>query len=610
MMIQTIISIHIITMTCMAHTSAHTINTIRTTGGSTISSSTTTSTTSSLTSSNTHNSIPSSISISSFPNILPPPSSLSEQEIRDIYQHVHEEYIHELNNGLHIFNNNSTLTTATTGTTSTGSTIILDEQFEHEFHNSYQANINNNFNSFSVGIGNAGPDEFNIPNQNNNGHLIYQTSQPIISDHECDELILEAKQVLNNYTINHKKKNHLNDDNHGTTTSDDNTTTEPTNYELGEVRVSQLPKTRQLLQHILHTRLFPILQSQFFSSTIQSNSIDTTLNNTTTTSSNKTNEITIQDGLIIGYGYQSKQYGSKSQPIHRDSCLVSMNIALSSTNDYTNGGTFFEGIQHGTMVHTTTNDNNNKTIETHHDYNGHIVQTPRGHVTFHLGGIPHAGYSIGPNGERWVLVLFCIVQNYPEFVRRCHAYGMIEQQKGNIEKAKHIYQCGLLVSPTDHLLLTSLGRIYMDHENNFIAARNCLALAALGYEHCMKANLALGRMMLLNRKPRSALRRFDMVLHWLDKRDILNSTIHNGTCWEPYRTMGYDARYYGAQAALISAREAKRQNRITLPTKNIFDWRYHVTIAIERCNIALQTTPDDTRLHGMLSFANNLLNDE
>ena len=186
----------------------------------------------------------------------------------------------------------------------------------------------------------------------------------------------------------------------------------------------------------------------------------------------------------------------------------------------------------------------------------------------------------------------------------------ISSQQQSMEEAKLTFQAGLSFAPDDHLLLTSLGRIYVDHEEkNEIVARNCLALAAQEYGYCMKANLALGRMMLSNRRPRASLRRFDRVLDWLQDRDINIDDKRNHDVWEPYRSMGYDARYYGAQAALISAREAKKrlESSGNNDDQSTFEWRKHVQIAVERCNIALRSTQDDSRLHGMLSFAENLL---
>jgi Tfp pilus assembly major pilin PilA len=493
---------------------------------------------------------------SSIPNL--PTTTRTSESTAKILESIHEEYIREMEQGF-----------ATFGTFS--ERVLLDTAATTASEESVSVWSDTDFQRYHVGTGNAGPDETVL----SHGHEIFQTIQPIISPEECAALILEAKQVI--AAAGGDKNNEVPMDMIGSTVTTNTTTsatatatTAITNSQLGEARVSQLPITRQWLQRVLHTRFFPLLSSRF---------------------GIPAHDITLQDGLIIGYGYQSK-YGSRSQPIHRDSCLLSLNVALSSTTDYTDGGTFFEGLTTTptTTTTTTTSDGVN--------HNG-IITTERGHVTCHAGGIPHAGRSIGPNGERWVLVLFCIVRGYPEYARRCHAQGMMERTNQHpIQVAKDTFQAGLSFAPQDHLLLTSLGSIYME-EKNELAARTCLALAAQGYDHCMKANMALGRMMLTNRKPRAALRRFDAVLERLQDRDLLDGV------WDSYRAVGFDARYYGAQAALISAREAKRQG-----DGCTFDWRHHVNVAMDRCNIALRSAPEDNRILGMLGFAENLLTEE
>ena len=505
---------------------------------------------------------PKAISLVSFPSILPPPSNVDR--MNQILASVHGEYEREIDDGFQTFG----IKTMAEDRSVVESSPILDVLFEQKnIEEQAWLTTDSEFHSFSVGTGNAGPDETfdheNIQNKNNR-HFIYQTKHPIVSEKECDALIQEAKDILSNATIK----------THSELQTCDEPQTMITNDALGEVRVSQSLPTRQWLQHVLHVRFFPMIAARF---------------------GIPVHDVTLQDGLIIGYGYQSV-HGSRAQPIHRDSCLVSINVALSSTDDYTNGGTYFEGLQQSPSP-------------TPHSYRGGTIHTERGHALCHMGGISHAGRSIGPRGERWVLVLFCVVRNVPEYARRCHAHGMT--LSSSMEEAKLTYQAGLSYAPTDHLLLTSLGRIYMDQEEkNEIVARNCLALAAQGYSDCMKANLALGRMMLANRRPRAALRRFDRVLEWLHDRDILTAAdgTSNDDVWEPYKSMGYDARYFGAQAALISAREAKRRwNSGDNVEHCTFDWRKHTQTAIERCHIALRSTPDDSRLHGMLKFAEDLL---
>jgi hypothetical protein len=381
------------------------------------------------------------------------------------------------------------------------------------------------FSHFAVGIGTAGPDESVLTN----GNVIFQTIQPVLSKEECDSLIAEAQQVIQ-------------DGLHAESLYNTASGTEPTNSQLGEARVSQLPIARQWLQTVLHTRLFPLLSSRFGIAAA---------------------DLTLQDGLIIGYGHPNR-LGSRAQPIHRDSCLVSLNIALSPRTDYTDGGTFFEAVSG--------------------DLPEGVLFTEQGHATCHAGGLAHAGRGIGPDGERWVLVLFVIGRQVPEYARRCHAQGMATPSA-----AEPLLAQGLLLAPRDHLLWTSLGRTRME-QGNATAADLCLALAAQSYAHCRQADLALGQRFLSRRRPRAALRRFDRVRAWLDQRDE--------KVWWAYRAMGWDARYYGAQAGLLCAREVQQRGG---------DGQPFVKDAMARCQEMLQVVPDDHRILGMISFAEDLL---
>lgn len=457
---------------------------------------------------------PSEISVSPYPDLTTGTASNDAIEsTQAILERARKEYILELENGF--------------------ATFGQGDEFE-----SLKVWSDNDFTSHSVGSGNSGPDEAALTR----GHQVFQSVAPVLTDEECDALIAEAQKVI---------AEGLAAESSSSSSPTDNTEgNQPSNSQLGEARVSQLPMAREWLGHVLHKRFFPLLASRFGIPAA---------------------DLTLHDGLVIGYGYFGA--GARSQPVHRDSCLLSLNVALSPRTDYEGGGTYFEGLASAAGT----------------------LSSERGHVTCHAGGTPHAGRGI-ESGERWVLVLFCVAKNQPELARRCHARGMEERDQGILEQAKATFQAGLSVAPRDHLLHTSLGGVYMA-EGNEAAARTCLAFAAQGYDHCTKANMALGRMMLANRKPRAALRRFDAVLDWLGDRDLVEGV------WDSHRAVGFDARLYGAQAALICAREAKHKGTRDFP------WREHAERAVTRSEIALQAVPGDQRLMGMLGFAEGLLKD-
>ena len=77
-----------------------------------------------------------------------------------------------------------------------------------------------------------------------------------------------------------------------------------------------MPKTRALLQETLQTRFYPLLKNQF--------GVD---------------DLVLYDGLVLG-----KQAPTRSQPIHRDASLLTLNVALSALDDYDGGGTYIEAL--------------------------------------------------------------------------------------------------------------------------------------------------------------------------------------------------------------------------------------------------------------------------
>ena len=386
------------------------------------------------------------------------------------------------------------------------------------------------FTSRQVEAGKAGPEEFFLTQ----GNHIFQSKGPVVSDSECADLIQEAKQVIDQ----------------GLSETKETLDGSRTNSQLGEARLSQLPIALTWLKSALHERFFPILESRF---------------------GVPANELTLHDALIIGYGYLGGD-GARSQPIHRDASLLSLNVALSPRHNYDKegGGTFFEGLSVDSVIHTE-----------------------QGHLTCHAGGLPHAGRGID-SGERWILVLFCLAKSYPELARRCHARGILERGEHHNERARKTFEAGLSVAPSDHLLLTSLGGVHMELGDK-IKAQASLHTAAIAYPDCCKANLGMGKTMLGHGRPRAALRRFDAVLDYLQDRDLKNDA------WIPHRAAGWDARVNGARAALLCSRYALQHG------KTSFDSQFHLHRAVQRLNIATLAVPEDENLQNMLHMAKALL---
>jgi tetratricopeptide (TPR) repeat protein len=377
---------------------------------------------------------------------------------------------------------------------------------------------NDAFRSFSVGPGNAGPDEFHLKN----GDQIFQSKEPLFDPATCQALIEEARAAI---TAGLEKE--------GETIVND-----PTNSQLGEARVSSLPSGKKWLQEELRDKLFPLLENRFGISAPN---------------------MTLNDALIIGYGYFGGP--SRSQPLHRDASILSLNIALSPQSDYEGGGTYFQGIDT-------------------------ILQQEQGHVLCHSGGTMHAGNAIS-SGERWVMVLFVISEEVSQLSRRCHALGLDELSKGNNAEARNIFQAGLSVAPNDHLVHVDLGRTFL-HDGLGWKARKCLAQSISAYSLDGKAAVGLAKMLQESGRPRAALRRLDAFLEQNDDADLKPGA------WMTLQALVWDARVTAVSCALQCANKSK-----PFAEK-------HLQTVFERLDVSAQVSPGNPHLMGMRDFAMKL----
>ena len=355
--------------------------------------------------------------------------------------------------------------------------------------------------AYSLHKSNAGPDASTIENS----HVIFQSKQPIFTKEECQELIDEARHVITVGLTNDKRiLDH-----------------QPTNSELGEAKLSTMPKSNQWFREKLHWTLFPILQDRF--------GVDA-------------QQLTLTDALVIGYGFFGN--GARSQPIHRDSSLLSLNIALSPTSDYIGGGTYFEALD--TYLHQD-----------------------QGHLTCHAGGTLHAGNGIS-SGERWILVLFVLDKSQPQLARRCHSLGLDAQREKQNDVAKLHFEASLSIQPNNHLVYKDMGRTWMQL-GNIVEARNCLAKVTKLYPLDVEAGLGLAKLLLQAKRPRAALRRLESLLACIGEKDLKENA------WMPLQAQAWEARIMAVQCAIYCAQRQPVEYQGMLP------------VAIERLTLCLKS---------------------
>eukprot|EP00980_Cylindrotheca_fusiformis_P009513 scaffold2077_cov119-Cylindrotheca_fusiformis.AAC.16 len=380
------------------------------------------------------------------------------------------------------------------------------------------------FDCISLERESAGPSELKLQQ----GSRILITRKPIITLDECGAIIEDAKTAI----LQGKSAEN----------TDDYPGVERTNSELNEAKISDLPNMKPWISDLLHEKVFPILASAY--------GVDV-------------QDLTLNDGLVLGYIGPSR-----SQPIHRDASLLTLQISLSPQSDFMEGGTYFEALRDSVVMQA-------------------------GHAMCHSSGTMHAGKGI-VSGERWVLVLFVLSKKEPQLAKRCHARGVSAMDGGDYGSAESYFLCGLDVAPSDHLLRLSLAKCYLA-QNRLSKAREQLRRAQT-YRHCARPYMLHANQLLSCSRPRAALRRLDRALEQINDKDLLPGS------WTPLRALAWEIRIQAGRCACLCA------ERELLTASTDLPWsRKHLPLAIERMRIALDAAPQHEPLQQMIGRAEQIL---
>lgn len=141
-----------------------------------------------------------------------------------------------------------------------------------------------------------------------------------------------------------------------------------------EVNVRDVPEAKAVLAPFLCDRLLPAAAAAFPAFGAAS--------------------LRVYDALIVQYNAAS---GHNCLPVHQDFALLTLNIGLSSSSEYTGGGTWFQ-------------------------HSGQVLSTEQGHGLLHAGRLPHSGVPVG-SGVRCQLVLFLISTQHVDRAARLKAVG-------------------------------------------------------------------------------------------------------------------------------------------------------------------------------------------
>lgn len=227
---------------------------------------------------------------------------------------------------------------------------------------------------------------------------------------------------------------------------------------LGEVHASTLPLARAFLARALRERVWPLLATCF----------DVV-----------PEKLAVYDCLLVRYRAAD---GGVRQPVHRDGAFFTLNVALSEPDSFEGGGTWFETSRK-------------------------VVRLARGHALAHASDIRHAGHRLRA-GERWVLVLFILVEDRPELARRLGEFAAEARKEGHLALAANVYDEALSLAPCDHELLygQAVVRAAMNDETG---ARESFARAADANPHCPRPHAALGTLALNAGETELGLTHFD-----------------------------------------------------------------------------------------------------
>jgi tetratricopeptide (TPR) repeat protein len=392
------------------------------------------------------------------------------------------------------------------------------------------------FLEYQVKAGSGGPCE----NKLKNGNKIFETKKRLLDDSECDFFIQTAQNTIR-------------DEREVSVPVDVKDGQRPdwqrTNSELGEARLSALPPNAlEKIRTLLKETLFPMLYDRF-----------------------GIENLTVYDGLILG-----SIAPSRSQPVHRDASLLTLNIALSSPDEYDGGGTYVEGLE---------------------NHSGEPLRISKGKALCHSSGIMHAGTSIS-RGQRWVMVLFVISKTEVEVARRCHAEGLSHIDAKRFEEAKCSFHAGLLEAQNDHLLHMGLGQV-ASIQGNEQEALDCLFKTAKYYPESHKASMTIAKILESKKKPRAALRRYELVLSNINNRDLPERA------WMPLKALAWEARVSAATCALLCAEFEARNYKLFRGNRS---WsKMHLPKAIDRLKQALIPAPNNEYIESMLARAEELL---
>lgn len=216
-------------------------------------------------------------------------------------------------------------------------------------------------------------DQFILPTNGykpyDNQYLIHETSQPILTVQECEQIVQEVEFVASNDVVPWTTNRHG-------------------NYPTTDIPIVELKQTLYDFQRILQQRIYPNLRHQFASFLPAPD------------------KLRVADGFVVKYDAKN---GQKELRPHRDGSVLSFNIALNPSHQYVGGGTWFAAPTLSSSGEVMNSDSMQDS--------GTVIQLEQGHMVSHASALLHGGHAIS-SGIRYILVAFVIVEDYDSWSMR------------------------------------------------------------------------------------------------------------------------------------------------------------------------------------------------
>lgn len=173
-------------------------------------------------------------------------------------------------------------------------------------------------------------------------------------------------------------------------------------YDVAGFWIRDVPAVHEWFNQMLQERLFPLLVKKFphFVPDIE--------------------DLCVDNAYVFKY---TPETGRRTD-VHTDSGCLSFTISLNGNDEYSGGGTWFEGLEGDTD----------------------IIEMNIGQCTVRPGGVKHCGHAV-TEGVRYIIGGFCMSEKKVEYVRMLLGLGSEEFSRGDIDKATQAFEAAIAINP-------------------------------------------------------------------------------------------------------------------------------------------------------------------